>query len=71
MNSKDVVIAYLAKRGIECNDLQFAELIDLMLSTLAKNEEFNLTAITNQDDFEDKMLIDSALGMYDVDLTDK
>ena len=71
MEAKDFFINYLKERDIPCSDLQYAQMIDLMLTTFAMNEKFNLTAITNAEDFEDKMLIDSALGMYDVDLTDK
>ena len=71
MTNKDMFINYLNKRGIKCDDFQYTELLDLMLSTLAANEKFNLTAITDKDDFEDKMLIDSALGLFDLDLTDK
>ena len=39
--------------------------------TLETNEKFNLTAITNEDNFVEKMIYDSALALYDLNLSEK
>lgn len=62
---------YLNLRKISCSDEQFLALLNLMESTLATNERFNLTAIKNENEFIEKMLLDSALALYDIDLTNK
>ena len=62
MNKKEF-IECLSLRGISCTDTQYEQLIDLMDSTLKTNEKFNLTAITNEDEFMEKMILDSALAL--------
>ena len=51
--------------------MQADELEELMESTLKTNEIFNLTAITNPSIFMEKMVLDSALGLFDIDLSEK
>lgn len=62
---------FLDSRCISCSDEQVKQLEELMRSTLKTNEVFNLTAITQPSAFMEKMLLDSALGLFDIDLTDK
>lgn len=64
-------ISYLLDREIQCSDEQFLTLEKIMDLTLKTNELFNLTAITDKDEFMDKMIIDSALGLEDVDISNK
>ncbi|MBO4855954.1 MAG: 16S rRNA (guanine(527)-N(7))-methyltransferase RsmG [Bacilli bacterium] len=56
---------------INCSEEQLNLLNVFMKSTLETNEKFNLTAITKDDEFVEKMIYDSALSLYDLDLTNK
>ena len=69
--NKDLLISSLSLRGINITEEQYSQLEDLMESTLATNEKFNLTAIKDRDTFMEKMIFDSALPLANVDLTDK
>lgn len=51
----------LDKRGIVCNQEQVNLLWDFMHHVLETNQKFNLTAITDEEVFVEKMLFDSAL----------
>ncbi len=62
---------YLQQYEIKCFDEQLNLLNAFMKCTLATNEKFNLTAITNEDQFVEKMIFDSALALYDLDIADK
>lgn len=50
-------------KGIKCSDLQANSLEDYMLYILKKNEEVNLTAIKDPDEFKIRMIFDSALPL--------
>lgn len=62
---------YLSTRCIECSDAQFSTFEKIYQSTIETNEKFNLTAITEKEAFFDKMIVDSALAVIDLDLKDK
>ena len=62
---------YLQRYEIKCFDEQLNLLNAFMKCTLATNEKFNLTAITNEDQFVEKMIFDSALALYDLDIANK
>ena len=51
----------LESREISCNEKQVNLLWDFMHHVLETNEKFNLTAITDEESFVEKMLFDSAL----------
>ena len=59
--NREQLVANLLKQNIKFDD----ETIDLLFSymdyTLETNEKFNLTAITNRDEFVEKMIYDSSL----------
>lgn len=69
--NKNELMSFLTSRLIECDDKSLQTLIKLMHSTLETNEKFNLTAITDEEVFLEKMVLDSALGAYDFDLSNK
>lgn len=68
--NKETLKEFLISRCISCDDNQVNELEELMIQTLKTNELFNLTAITDPSIFMEKMILDSAIGMFDQDLTD-
>lgn len=61
----------LNRYDISCTDEQIFLLDKFMQSTLETNEKFNLTAIKDLDAFVEKMIFDSALVLYDTDLSNK
>ncbi len=63
--------SYLQEYEINCSDEQLKLLDVFMKCTLETNEKFNLTAITYEDQFVEKMIFDSALALYDLDIADK
>jgi 16S rRNA (guanine527-N7)-methyltransferase len=69
--NKEKLNEFLETRCISCTTLQADELEELMNSTLKTNEYFNLTAITDPFIFMEKMVLDSALGLFDIDLSGK
>ncbi len=69
--NKEVLRKFLETRCVSCTDFQANELEELMNSTLKTNEDFNLTAITDPSVFMEKMVLDSALGLFDIDLSGK
>ena len=69
--TKEQLLLQLKNNNIACTKTQLNLLLALMESTLAENEKFNLTAITDRDAFVEKMLFDSAMALYDIDLADK
>ena len=70
MKFNDLFVA-LNRQEISCSKEQLNLLETFMNVTLETNEKFNLTAITNPDDFVEKMIYDSALALYDLDLENK
>lgn len=69
--NKETLKLFLFSRCIPCSDGQANELEELMNSTLETNKLFNLTAITEPSVFMEKMILDSALGVFDLELADK
>ena len=69
--NKESLKSYLIANGIKCSDEQLAGLLDLMKTTLETNEKFNLTAITDESEFLEKMIYDSALGLQKFDFNGK
>lgn len=69
--NKNGFINELKNRNIVCNEQQFSLIEDIIKTTLETNKKFNLTAITNYDEFLEKMVFDSALGLRDIDLSNK
>ena len=63
--------ATLKIQEINCSEEQLNLLNTFMNVTLETNEKFNLTAITNEDEFVEKMIYDSALALYDLNLSEK
>ena len=60
MNKKELVT--LVNQNITKLDSSVFDLLEkLMNITIETNEKFNLTAITNEDDFSEKLILDSAL----------
>ena len=60
MNRESFVLE-LKNRGIECTEEQLDLLWDFMHHVLKTNENFNLTAIKDEESFAEKMIFDSAL----------
>ena len=69
--NKELFLSELSKRDILCSEKQYEQLMSLMKKTLEANAHFNLTSITDESEFIEKMLFDSALGCYGLDFTDK
>ncbi|NLB48775.1 MAG: 16S rRNA (guanine(527)-N(7))-methyltransferase RsmG [Erysipelotrichia bacterium] len=61
---KITLVNELKKRAIKVSDLQLSQLWDFMTHVLKTNELFNLTAITNEGAFVEKMIFDSASALY-------
>lgn len=59
---------YFDELEIECDEQKLNQLNDLMHSTLSQNEKFNLTAITDENVFVEKMILDSAIALKDLEL---
>lgn len=68
--NKKALKEFLISRCIPCDDYQINQLEELMNQTLKTNELFNLTAITDPSIFMEKMILDSAIGLFDQDLDD-
>lgn len=69
--NKEKLLEELSVRGIDCNEQKANQLFDFMDTVLKTNETFNLTAIKNKDEFVEKMILDSALGLAHNDLSNK
>ena len=69
--NKELFLSELNKRDIVCDEIQYSQLMSLMSETLEANSHFNLTSIIDESEFMEKMLFDSALGFYGIDVTDK
>lgn len=57
------MISLLKDKNLLINDEQILLLEKIMNNTISTNEKFNLTSITNEDDFREKMTYDSVLGL--------
>ncbi len=69
--NKNNLLSELKLRDIAISDKQIDQLYFLMQKTLETNEKFNLTSITNEESFLEKMIFDSAISLQELDLTDK
>lgn len=69
--NKEQLFEQLKEYDISCDEKQLNLLMTLMESTLSENEKFNLTAITDREQFVEKMILDSAFALYELDLDNK
>ena len=69
--NKDQLLLELQNREIKCDENQADEMIKFMRFVLSWNEKINLTAITDEESFMEKMIFDSAIGISELDLTEK
>ena len=68
---KSELLKLINNEEITCSEEQVDLLFNFMDKTLEANEQFNLTAIKDRDQFVEKMLFDSALVIKDIDLDNK
>ena len=68
---KNTFVGQLDKFNIPYTSSQIDNLFLFMDDTLEANTKFNLTAIKDKDEFVEKMIFDSALGIIDLDLDNK
>lgn len=59
---------FLLSRGINCSDDQINKIEQFAFKTLETNKLFNLTAIKDIDVFWEKMILDSAIAAYGMEL---
>ena len=69
--NREQLLANFSKQNIQFDDKTIDLLFSYLDYTLETNEKFNLTAITNRDDFVEKMIYDSALVLSNNDLSNK
>ena len=69
--NKEELRKNLSSLGFDIDDQKMENIEDIISKTLLTNEKFNLTAITDEEAFREKMVYDSALGIVGLDLTDK
>lgn len=69
--NKESLREFLLSRNIVLKENSFDDIHDFMSYTLKQNEKFNLTSITDESVFYEKMILDSLLGLYDLDLSHK
>ncbi len=69
--NRELLIANLTSNHIDFDAKRVDLLFEYMNYTLETNEKFNLTAITNEDEFVEKMIFDSALVLSNNDLKGK
>ena len=69
--NKQKLLEELNKRDIPCNEETAIKLEAFMKHILMWNEKFNLTAIKDEEAFMEKMIFDSAIGLTDLDLSNK
>ena len=69
--NKKTLLEELNKRDISCNEETAIKLEAFMKHILMWNEKFNLTAIKDEEAFMEKMIFDSAIGLTDLDLSNK
>ena len=69
--NKKTLSEELNKRDISCNEETAIKLEAFMKHILMWNEKFNLTAIKDEEAFMEKMIFDSAIGLTDLDLSNK
>jgi len=66
--NKESFVKELSIRNVNVSDEQFSLLEKYMNYVLNGNEKFNLTAITDKEEFLEKMIYDSAVILNDYDL---
>ena len=69
--NREKLIQELSQNNISFDEKRIDLLFSYMKYTLETNEKFNLTAITNEDEFVEKMIFDSALVLSNTDLSNK
>lgn len=66
MQTSDLLKSYLAKIDVELDDDKIASLLSYSEKVLVANEKFNLTSITDIDDFLIKHIADSLVGISEI-----
>ena len=69
--NKEELRKILSSLGFDIDDQKMENIEDIISKTLLTNEKFNLTAITDEEAFREKMVYDSALGIVGLDLANK
>lgn len=69
--NRDLLIQELENRHIPFTNEAVDNLLLFMKHVLSWNEKFNLTAIKDEETFIEKMILDSALPLSQIDLTNK
>ena len=69
--NKESLKVELAMYSLPNDERVLLSLDDFVKTTLKANESFNLTAIKDEESFYEKMVLDSALGMTNLDLANK
>lgn len=67
--NREQLSKYLSMYRVDFDEQKLDLLIEYMKYTLEENEKYNLTAITNEDEFVEKMIFDSALVLSEYDLS--
>lgn len=66
MQTSDLLKSYLAKIDVELDDAKIASLLSYSEKVLVANEKFNLTSITDINDFLIKHIADSLVGISEI-----
>ncbi|MBR2507002.1 MAG: 16S rRNA (guanine(527)-N(7))-methyltransferase RsmG [Bacilli bacterium] len=68
---RNTLVGQLELLNISFTSSQIDNLFLFMEDTLEANTRFNLTAIKDRDEFVEKMIFDSAIALYDLDIDNK
>ena len=68
---RNTLVGQLESLNISFTSSQIDNLFLFMQDTLEANTRFNLTAIKDRDEFVEKMIFDSAIALYDLDIDNK
>lgn len=68
---RNTLVGQLELLNISFTSSQIDNLFLFMEDTLEANTRFNLTAIKDKDEFVEKMIFDSAIALYDLDIDNK
>ena len=68
---RKTLVGQLELLNISFTSFQIDNLFLFMEDTLEANTRFNLTAIKDKDEFVEKMIFDSAIALYDLDIDNK
>lgn len=68
---RNTLVGQLESLNISFTSSQIDNLFLFMEDTLEANTRFNLTAIKDRDEFVEKMIFDSAIALYDLEIDNK